>query len=412
MKACIVSVGNELLNGQTVDTNASWLSGKLFELGIPTVGTWLVPDQHNRVVGALHETTRQGDLILVTGGLGPTDDDITRVAVAEFLGRKLEFHQQLLDEMKSFFQKRGKTMASKNRSQAYIPESCQALSNPKGTAPGFWGTCGDAHIAVMPGVPSEMRFMFMNQVTPRISEIHSGSVVISGKLRCFGIGESDVAEKLGALMDRTRNPLINCTCGAGDILLNIVAMAPDSEEAQKMIDNDKRALMEILGEWAYGEDGKDLPNIVLDLLKKNGKTIAFAESCTGGLLSKMLTDIPGSSECFLSGWVTYSNEAKVSQLDIPSELIDKFGAVSEPVARIMAENAARKAGSDIAVSTTGIAGPAGSSPEKPIGLVYIGVVVDGVCKVYQCRFPPTGRDWVRLRAALSGLNHVRLRLQV
>ena len=412
MKACIVSIGNELLNGQTTDTNASWLAGRLFEMGIPTVGVWTVPDENIRIVEALKVAAEQADIVLVTGGLGPTDDDLTRQAVADYLGAELEFHSDILDNLKMFFEKRGKVMAEKNRSQAYIPAGCEILDNPYGTAPGFWCQNKSGVLAVMPGVPGEMKRMFNEEIVPRIQKIHSDFVIASGKVRCFGPGESSIAQKLGDLMNRSRNPLINCTCGSGEILLHIVAQAQNRKAAAEMVENDKKMLSALLGQWVYGYDDQSLPAIVGDLLRQNGRTIALAESCTGGGLAKMLTDIPGSSDYVVAGWVTYSNEAKVNQLDVPAQLIEDFGAVSEPVARAMALGAAKKAKTDIAVGITGIAGPGGGCDQKPIGLVYISVCRGTECFVEECRFGATNRDFIRRRAILTALNLVRLKLRI
>lgn len=411
MKACIISIGNELLSGQTVDTNAAWLSGKLFEMGIATVGGWTVADEPARIIDAVRQASIDGDLVLITGGLGPTDDDLTRQAIAAYLDVSLEFQPELLTRISDFFEKRGKKMAPNNRSQAYLPAEATALDNPLGTAPGFCVRKDGVFLAVMPGVPSEMKRMFTDQVKPLIGD-SEGAVVVSGKLRCFGAGESDIAQKLGNLMERGRNPLINCTCGSGEIILHIVATAEDKKTAQAMIGEDKAALRECLGDLVYGEDDQTLAAVVGDLLKTQGRTIALAESCTGGMLSQMLTGIPGASDFVRAGWVTYSNQSKTGQLGVPEGVIDEFGAVSEPVARMMAQQAAEKSGADVAVSITGIAGPGGGTDEKPVGLVYIGVVVDGDCCVRECRFPPTNRHWVRLRSALTALNLVRLRLDI
>ncbi len=412
MKACIISIGNELLNGQTVDTNASWLSGQLFAMGIATAGCWMVPDEAGRIVDALSEATKVGQLIVLSGGLGPTDDDLTRQAVAAFLGVELEFQPDVLDELKAFFEERGSVMADKNRSQAYIPAGCEMLDNPYGTAPGFASIKDDILIAVMPGVPSEMKAMFSEQVVGRIQKKHSGSVIASGKVRCFGVGESTLAQKLGDLMDRRRNPLINCTCGSGEILLHVIAHAEDRQTAQEMVKADQTMLTELLGDWVYGFDDDSLAQIVGNLLSGAGKTIALAESCTGGWVGQMLTDVPGASDYFTAGWITYSNQAKIEQLGVPQPLIEEYGAVSEPVARAMAQSAAQKAQTDLAVAITGIAGPAGGTEQKPVGLVYIGIVFEGQCEVHEFRFPPTNRWFIRKRTAFAALNLIRLKLQV
>ena len=412
MKACVVSIGNELLTGQTVDTNAAWLCERLFAMGIETVGCWMVGDCQQRIIEALDEACRQGDWVLVTGGLGPTDDDLTRPAAAAFLGVELVFQPHILEQLKAFFESRGSVMAAANRSQAYIPAGCEILDNPCGTAPGFAGTKGESLIAVMPGVPSEMKTMFSEQVVPRIQAIHTGSVIASGKVRCFGVGESTLADRLGDLMARGRNPLINCTCGAGEILLHVIARADDKEAARKMVAADQAMLKDVLGDWVYGFDEDGLAELVGRLLKSSGKTIALAESCTGGWVGQMLTDVPGASDYFTAGWITYSNEAKIEQLGVPRELIERHGAVSEPVAEAMARQAAQKAGADIAIGITGIAGPGGGTDEKPVGLVYIGLFSDGDCTVHMFRFPPTNRGFIRKRTALAALNLVRLKLGV
>jgi nicotinamide-nucleotide amidase len=412
MKACIVSIGNELLSGQTVDTNAAWLSEQLLEMGIVVAGSWTVPDEQSRIVTAIQQASQEGEIILITGGLGPTDDDLTRQAVAVYLNVDLEFQPELLEEISNFFQSRGRTMAPTNRSQAYIPAGSRALDNPLGTAPGFWASKDKVYLAVMPGVPAEMKHMFTNQVVPRIPHSNQGTIVVSEKLRCFGVGESSLAQKLGDLMKRGRNPQINCTCGSGDIVLHIIATADKREMAQEMIQKDKELLRQCLGDWVYGEDDQTLAAVVGEMLKAQKKTIASAESCTGGLLSQMLTGIPGASDYMRVGWVTYSNEAKICQLGVSERLISDFGAVSEPVARMMAEQAAKKSGADVSVAITGIAGPGGGTDEKPVGLVYIAVQIDGDCRVEKCRFPPSNRHWVRLRSALTALNLVRLRLAI
>lgn len=411
-KAGIVSIGNELLNGQTTDTNASWLAGELVGIGIAATGIWMVPDEISRIVQALKAAAEQADMLLITGGLGPTDDDVTRQAVAAWLGVELEFQSVWRDRLSQFFRNRGKKMAPRNLTQAYLPAGCELLDNPIGTAPGFCGTKGGVFFLVMPGVPVEMKQMFNQQVKGRIETLRQGPVVVSGRLRCFGAGESEIAQRMGDLMRRGRNPLINCTCGSGEIVLHIIATAADKTAGMKMIEDDKQKLKEILGDIVFGEDDSSLSSVVGELLRRQKKTIAVAESCTGGLLSQILTDVPGSSAYVLAGWVTYSNEAKISQLGVSEGLIRDFGAVSEPVARSMAQGAAQKSGADIAVSITGIAGPGGALQEKPVGLVYIGCLIDGVCDVEECRFGDANRQSIRRRAALTALNRVRLRLRI
>ena len=303
-------------------------------------------------------------------------------------------------------------MAAKNRSQAHFPAGAEVLDNPMGTAPGFWCRCGNVSVAAVPGVPVEMKRMFQDQIVPRILSLARGDVFVPGKLRCFGAGESDIAQKLGRLMERGRNPLVNCTCGAGDIVLHIIASAKDRPTAVAMLENDKSLIRNLLGDLVYAEDEQSLPAVVGKLLKEHHQTIALAESCTGGLISKLLTDIPGATDYFIGSWVTYSNEAKIQQLGIPKQLIIDHGAVSEPVAREMARQSALRSGAAIGVGITGIAGPGGGTEEKPVGLVYIGLQIDDTNTVERYRFFSNNREWIRRRAALTALDMIRLRLSI
>lgn len=411
-RAYILSIGNELLSGQTVDTNAAWLAGELLTEGISTAGVSLVPDEVGRIVHSLQEASAAGDVILLTGGLGPTDDDLTRHGLAAFLGRNLELRPELFAEVEAFFTRLGRTMPERNRIQAYLPEGTEALANPVGTAPGIWAEQEGKVYAAMPGIPSEMKKMFREQILPRLTVSGDSQVTVVEKMHCFGPGESTLAEKLGDLMDRKRNPLINCTVGGGVITLHIVASAASRQEALDLIEKDRRLLYSLLGDWVYGVGEETLPLVLGRKLAETGKTLVFAESCTGGLCSKLMTDLPGSSRYFLGGWVTYSNEAKARDLDVPEDLLVQYGAVSEPVAEAMAAGAARKSGADIAASITGIAGPEGGTEQKPVGTVYISVWIGGKSQTLCCRFPAVSRDNIRLRTALTALNWIRLELNV
>lgn len=410
MNVSIVSIGNELLNGHTIDTNTHWLCERLLETGIAVTGAWVVPDEHDRIIQSLAQASQCAELVLVTGGLGPTDDDITRRAVADYLGVPLEFRQELVTHLEAFFAARRRTMAPKNLLQVYIPQGADILANPKGTAAGFWFENNQLKMAVMPGVPAEMELMFSSHVLPRIARSHEGPVVVNAKVRCLGLGESDIAQRLDGLMHRGRNPLINSTCGAGDVILHISATAQNRDEAMHLIEQDKHLLSQRLGNCIYGYDEQTMAGVVGELLRQKRKTISVAESCTGGLICQLLTEIPGSSDYFVAGWVTYSNAAKISQLDVTEQMIVQHGAVSLPVAAAMAAGAAHKSGSDVAIAVTGIAGPGGGTAEKPVGLVFIAVSVLGQCEVHEFRFPPVSRQWVRLRAALAALNLLRLQL--
>lgn len=407
--ASIVSIGNEILAGQTVDTNAAHLSMELLSIGLPVVSSYGVADEIERIVRALEFASQDADVVLITGGLGPTDDDLTRQALAKFLGVVLELQGELLEKMRDYFARRGIEMAAKNEIQAYLPAGAGALPNNCGTAAGIRVEANGKVYFAMPGVPSEMKLMFERSVLPELRRFAGKQAVAVRKLRCFGAGESTIAQQLGTMMRRGRNPLINCTVHSGVITLHIVASADDAETADQMALADEQSLRQLLGELVYGTGEQSLAEVVGGKLARLGKSLAVAESCTGGLLAKLITDVPGASEYFTRGWVTYSNDAKTNELGVPAELIERHGAVSEQVAQEMARSARRKARTDFAVGITGIAGPGGATEQKPAGLVYISVDSDLGSDTKRCLFTHD-RRFVRLRSAQTALNMLRLKL--
>jgi len=416
-KASIVSIGNELLSGQTVDTNASWLSGKLLSIGIPVVSSYTIADDIDSIVRSLNLAGSDADVVLVTGGLGPTDDDLTRQAFAKYLGAELQLDNALLQKIQDFFTSRNLQMPPKTKIQAYIPASAKALANNLGTAPGitvrakgrFPAKRGPKLLVAMPGVPSEMKQMFEELVFPELKRNAADQAVVVRKLKCFGAGESHIAELLGPLCQRGRNPLINCTAEYGVITLCIVATAEDKIQAQQMAEEDEKLLTKLLGELVYGTEEQTLAQVVGEKLAQQKKTIAVAESCTGGCLAKLLTDIPGASRYFTQGWVTYSNTSKTTELGVPADLIEKYGAVSNQVARAMAQGARKRSGTDFAIAITGIAGPTGGTEQKSVGLVYISVDSDTGCETKRFIFAHD-RGFIRLQAAQTALNMLRLQL--
>jgi nicotinamide-nucleotide amidase len=414
-KASIVSIGNELLNGQTTDTNATYISGKLLSINIPVVSVYTVGDDSNAIIRAFNLACSDADVVIATGGLGPTDDDLTRQAFAGFLGTELQLQNELLQKIRVFFAQRNLQMPDKNKIQAYIPAGAKAIANNLGTAPGIMARVGAVRepplLIALPGVPSEMKQMFEESVLPELWRFAGEQAVVVQKLKCFGAGESAIAEMLGDMMQRGRNPLINCTVGYGVVTLHIIATAKDKDKARQMAENDEKTLRNTLGNLVYGTGEQTLAEVVGKKLARNKKTLAVAESCTGGTLAKLLTDIPGASRYFTYGWVAYSNRAKVSELGVPADLIDKHGAVSEQVAQAMAQGARRKAGTDFAIAITGIAGPAGGSEQKPVGLVYVTVDSDSGCETKRYVFSHD-RDFIRFRAAQTALNMLRLQLDI
>ena len=410
-KASIVSIGNELLSGRTVDTNAAYAARQLRTVGVPVVSIYSVADEEPAIRRTLGLATAEADVVLTTGGLGPTDDDLTRQAIAGYLGVELVCREDLLGQLREFFARRGVDMPERNAIQACVPQGAWAMENPKGTAPGIRAEKDGKLFFALPGVPSEMRHMLENAVLPALRPMASGQAVVVRRLRCYGAGESTIAEMIGDAMRRGQNPLVNCTVHAGVITLEIVATADSNEEAEKMAAQQEQHLRALLGSLVYGTADQTLAEVVGERLAREGKSVAVAESCTGGLLAKLITDIPGSSRYFACGWVTYSNDAKKRELEVPAEMIDEYGAVSEPVARAMAQGARRRAGTDYAISITGIAGPGGGNEQKPVGLAYIAVA--GGESVNTSRFVfSSDRSSVRSRAAQMALNLLRLELGI
>lgn len=409
MKASIVSIGNELLSGQTLNTNSKYLCERLFSIGVPVGSSYTVGDDVDLIVSKLALASEESEVILVTGGLGPTDDDVTRQALSKFLGAKLEAQEELLEKIREYFIHRNLQLPERTKVQACIPSGTRALVNSLGTAPGIRAERQGRLFFAMPGVPSEMKQMFEELVFDDIKRLAGGQFFAVRKLKCFGSGESHIAELLGdEIMKRGRNPLVNCTAHKGVVTLHIIATAGTESQAGEMALKDENSIRRRLGELVYGSGDESLAEVVGRKLHEQNKTIAVAESCTGGLLAKLLTDTAGASEYFTYGWVTYSNSAKTSELGVAPDLIEKYGAVSGEVAEAMANGAQKKSGADFTVGITGIAGPGGGSEQKPVGLVYICVQSDKDCETKRFVFSHN-RSFVRLQAAQTALNMVRLR---
>lgn len=408
-QASIISIGNEVLSGRTVDTNAAYIARQLRLIGIPTVSAYTVADLQPAIVRALKLAAEEADIVIVTGGLGPTDDDLTREGFAEFLGVDLELREDLLVRLSEWFQKRGVPMVRKNVVQARLPKGTDVVPNDWGTAPGILAEKDEKLFFALPGVPREMQRMLAASVLPRLQMVAHSQVVAVRRLQCFGAGESTIAEMIGDAMARDRNPLVNCTAHMGIITLEMVATAQNTAQAETMIEAQETSLRTVLGPLVYGVDDETLAGIVGRRLAERGKTLAVAESCTGGWLAKLITDIPGASRYFARGWVAYSNQAKIAELDVPADLIEKHGAVSQPVAEAMARGARSQANADYGVGITGIAGPDGGTEAKPAGLVYISADFEGQVHTVHGVFP-WERSFVRLRAAQTALDILRRRL--
>lgn len=410
--AWILSIGTELALGQTVDTNGAWLATQLAACGLRTSHHLTVADDQAAIRDAFRLAAQQAEVVIATGGLGPTDDDLTREALSEATGSPLVHDAKSLQALEAFFEQRGYEMPARNRCQADRPEIAEHLPNACGTAPGLALELDGARVFVLPGVPFEMRAMFEHSVRPVLRAAASGRVLISRRLQTYGVPESQVGERLADLMTRGANPEVGTTAAFGIIGIRINAEAENADMAMSLLDQAEASVRERMGEAVYGKDDETLAAAVSTALRSRGETLALAESCTGGLVADSITSLAGSSDVFLGSAVTYANSAKQELLDVPEALLTEHGAVSAPVAEAMACGARRQFGADYALSLTGIAGPSGGSEEKPVGLVYIALADAAGVTASEHRFGSEApRAAIRLRAMHAALNKLRLRLR-
>ena len=409
MIAEILSVGTELLMGQIANTDAQFISRRLGELGVTIYRHSTVGDNPARVREALQEALSRSDMVITTGGLGPTEDDLTKEMVAEYFGLEMELHQPSLDALKAFMERFGKKMTPNNLKQAYFPRGCTVMPNACGTAPGCIVEQGGKTVAVLPGPPMELMDMFDRQLAPYL-QARSGQVIRSRFLKIFGLGESNVETLLSDLF-HSGNPTLALYCGPGEVTARITARAAAPEKAEAMMQPVYEEILRRVGEAYYGEGVNRTPaDAVLELLKNRGETVTFAESCTGGLLCGAFVDCAGASDCLKESYVTYANEAKENLLGVKSETLARRDAVSGECAREMALGAAQAAGADWAVSVTGIAGPGGGTAEKPVGTVWIGVAHGGAAQAREYHFRGQ-RQWIRKLSVVNALNQLRLAME-
>ena len=372
MKAHLICSGTELLLGQTVNTNATYLAQELAKLGIDLYTVVTVGDNLQRFSEAIRRGGEEADLVLVSGGLGPTEDDITREALAEALGVSLVYHQAAEQVVGRYFKGRGKEIPGVNNRQFLAPEGARILDNPFGTAPGIYYKHEGTVYVLLPGPPRELKPMFGNELLPLLQEQAGGMVTLSRVLKVAGIGEPAAEAKVKDLLHST-NPTVAPTVKRGEVHFRITAKAKGSQAALALIEPVEKEMRQRLEPYVFGIDDELLEEIVGKLLRQQGLTIGVAESCTGGLLAHRLTNIPGSSEYFQLGTVVYHNRWKEELLGVPGELLARHGAVSREVAEAMAKGIRQKAGTSIGIGITGIAGPGGGTEEKPVGLVYLGM---------------------------------------
>lgn len=406
----IVTIGTEMLLGDLVDTNTAWMSARLAKLGVSVYRHTTVGDNRDRIIGALGEAAARADLVLTTGGLGPTSDDLTHECLALLAGRRMAEYPEAREHIERRFERFGRRLTPSNYKQALFPEGARLIPNPLGTAMGALLEHGGTLFATFPGVPPEMKSMFEETMTPIIRE-RSGGAIVSRTLWFAGIGESALAEKVQDLLDAA-DPTVAPLAGQGKVRLRITTRVATLEGGEEKIEPVAEEILARLGEYYFGVDDETLESAVGRLLTESGATLALAESCTGGLLAKRLTDLAGASAFFVEGFVTYSNEAKERALGVPRETLMKHGAVSEETARAMAEGARRVSGADYALSITGVAGPDGGGADKPVGLVWIALAdAEGsVAEKLDLTAWARSRQSVRERSANRAFDLLRRRL--
>ena len=405
MKTAILTVGTEILFGQIVNTNAAFLSQELQNMGYDVMYHYSVGDNPGRLKELINFAFHDCDLILTTGGLGPTQDDLTKEVIAEAMGDVIVENEECMKALLENYQKAGRPMTPNNLKQAYMPSRARVLPNDAGTAPGFALEKDGKLIISMPGPPREMKRMFELQVKP-ILESMQDSVIFYRIIRTFGLGESSMETVLLPLIDGQTDPTIATYAKEGECSLRVASKRATKEEAVATVDRMIEDVNQLIGEYIYSYDDEELVDVVGKLLMEKHITISCAESCTGGLFAAALTEIPGISEVFERGIVTYSNKAKMEELGVKEETLDKFGAVSPETACEMASGLAEKTGSDLCISVTGIAGPGGGTAEKPVGLAYIGIAYKGQVKAVKSQYRNVSRKWNRHYALLGMLNQV------
>ena len=408
MKAEIITVGTEILLGDILNTNCRYLSRELAAMGIEMYYQITVGDNEERLLKTLKESLNRSDIVICTGGLGPTEDDITKEVCAKYFGYELELHKPSLDAMIERFKHMNRVPTKNNEKQAYFPKEAYILKNDNGTAPGCIMEKEGKMIVVLPGPPREMESMFENYVKPYLSKL-TDDVIESQVLRIIGVGESKVENDILDIIDSQTNPTIATYAKGYECTLRITAKAKSVEEAKELIKPMSDEMKRRFGQSLYATGETSIEEVVSKMLVENNLKIAVAESCTGGMVSASLINYPGISSVFMEGCVTYSNEAKMKSLGVKKETLDVYGAVSDKCAKEMASGVAARYNTNIGIATTGIAGPDGGTDEKPVGLVYFGIYING--KVITKKYVFNGdRQGVRERATRTILNDLRLEL--
>lgn len=405
----LIAVGTELLLGNIANTDAQMISQGLSQLGINVYYHTVVGDNPQRVRQAVDIARGRADILITTGGLGPTCDDLTKVAVAQAFGKELVYHEPSAQRIRERFAQRGTPVTENNFQQAMVPEGCTVLDNDWGTAPGVAFASGGTHVLMLPGPPRECEKMFRHRALPYLQKLSDG-VIASRTVKTFGIGESAAEALLRDLMNALHNPTLAPYAKPTGTELRITAHAPTREEALRLIAPVEEQVKAILKDKVIGVDVDSLEEVCLQLLKDRGLTVGTAESCTGGLMAKLLTDLPGSSAVFRGGVVSYTNAVKHGLLGVPEDLLAQHGAVSPQVAQAMAQGARSALGCDLALAATGVAGPDPDDRGNPIGLVYLALAWGDQCQVTEFRAGPVERERVRRQAAQTALDLLRRHL--
>lgn len=408
MRAEIITVGTEILLGDIVNTNSQYLAKELASIGLDVYYQGTVGDNEPRLYQAFKESLDRSDIVITTGGLGPTGDDITKEVAAKYFNQELVLHNESWQKIEEFFKRMNIIPTENNKKQAFFPKDSIVLKNNNGTAPGCILKKDNKMIIVLPGPPREMTLMFEESVKPYLLSL-TDNTLVSKTLRMFGIGESSLEEEIIDIINEQSNPTVAPYAKEMEVTLRITAKAKSSDEANKLINPVVEKIKSRVGNYIYGEDESTLEETLAKILVEKDLTISVAESCTGGMVSSALIDYPGISSVFMEGCVTYSNEAKMMRLGVNKETLEKYGAVSEQTAKEMAEGIARGFNTNIGLATTGIAGPGGGTDEKPVGLVYMGIYINGSTIVKKYNFNGS-RSRIRQRATRTILNDLRLEL--
>jgi nicotinamide-nucleotide amidase len=405
----IIAVGSELLTPQKIDTNSLYLTDQLNALGVEVVRKCVVGDDRERLADTLRGALVRSQIVVLSGGLGPTEDDVTRDATALALGRAVEFRQELCDQIEARFRRMNRKMAEVNKRQAFLVHGAEPMPNDRGTAPGQWIEAGGAVVMLLPGPPHELKAMFNRECLPRLEKRLPRQVIRSIELRVAGMGESDLDQLIAPVYTKYTNPATTILAAASDISIHLRARCDTAEEAEGLVAEVSRPIEELLGDRVYSRDGSPLEAAVGRLLQQRGETLSVAESLTGGMLGQRITNVPGSSGYFLGGFLVYSDEMKTRLAGVDEALLREHSAVSEPVARAMAEGVRARTGSTWALSLTGYAGPDGGTEKDPVGTIYIGCAGPGVSEVRRLQF---AADRVRVRTLATQLALDLLRHQI